>query len=257
MSRLIKLPNGLLDGTDLFNVVDIEELKGKQQNYLADKELVVGNIGHIPKILCDLIISIQTAEGLKWQGKIEDGIEKLSSGDLETILITIREETYGPRYYFEVECEHCKHPNKNQRINLDELEVTYMSLEDMLDKSKKVFTLPKSQLEVELKPIYLRDIFEVIKITKNKQNELITSVIALSLKRLGSKTKVTPKDVEELSMKDLMFLQERLTEVKLEGTIDTSIEITCSNCGKDFKSKLDVLSPDFLFPSKGSQSTNI
>ena len=92
---LIQLPNGLLDGSDLFNYAEIDELRGKQQNYLADKELVVGNIGHVPKILGDMVKSLQTKEGLAWKGKIEDGIQKLPSGDLETILIKIRENTYG------------------------------------------------------------------------------------------------------------------------------------------------------------------
>lgn len=251
---LIKLPNGLLDGGDLFDHVEIDELRGKQQNYLADRELVVQNVGHIPKILNDLVLAIQTKEGLKWGGNIEDGIQKLPSGDLETILIKIREKTYGERFYFEAVCPHCEHKNKDLRINLNELEMDVMPLEKMLDKSERVFKLP-SGVECEIKPVFLRDIFEVIKITKNKQNELITSVLALSLKRLGEITKVTTEDVAKLSMKDIMVLKEKLEKVKLEGTIDTEIETSCSSCGKDFTTKLDVFDPGFFDPSKGSMST--
>jgi hypothetical protein len=251
---LIQLPNGLLDGSDLFNYVEIDELRGKQQNYLADRELVVGNVGHIPKILTDLTLALQTKEGLKWGGNMEDAIQKLPSGDLETILLKIREKTYGERFYFEAVCPHCEHKNKDLRINLNELELDVMSLEKMLDKSERVFKLP-SGIECEIKPIFLRDIFEVIKITKNKQNELITSVLALSLKRLGDITKVTTDDVAKLSMKDIMGLKEKLEKVKLEGSIDTEIETSCTSCGKDFSTKLDVFDPSFFDPSKGSMST--
>lgn len=253
---LIQLPNGLLDGGDLFNYAEIDELRGRQQNYLADRELVVGNVGHIPKILADLTLSIQTKEGLKWGGNIEDAIQKLPSGDLETILIKIREKTYGERFYFEASCPHCEHVNKNLRVNLNELDLDVMSLEQMLDKSQKVFKLPHSQLECEIKPIFLRDIFEVIKITKNKQDKLITSILALSLKRLGDVTKVTTDDVDNLSMKDIMFLREKLENVKLEGSIDTEIEVSCSGCGKDFETKLDVFEPGFFDHTRGSMSTN-
>ena len=251
---LVQLPNGLLDGSDLFNYVEIDELRGKQQNYLADRELVVGNVGHIPKILTDLTLALQTKEGLKWGGNMEDAIQKLPSGDLETILLKIREKTYGDRFYFEAVCPHCEHKNKDLRINLNELELDVMSLEKMLDKSERVFKLP-SGIECEIKPIFLRDIFEVIKITKNKQNELITSVLALSLKRLGDITKVTTDDVAKLSMKDIMGLKEKLEKVKLEGSIDTEIETSCTSCGKDFSTKLDVFDPGFFDPSKGSMST--
>lgn len=251
---LVQLPNGLLDGSDLFNYVEIDELRGKQQNYLADRELVVGNVGHIPKILNDLVLALQTKEGLKWGGNIEDAVQKLPSGDLETILIKIREKTYGERFYFEAICPHCEHKNKDLRLDLDKLALDVMPLEKMLDKSEKVFKLP-SGLECEIKPIFLRDIFEVIKITKNKQSELITSVLALSLKRLGEVNKVTTDDVAKLSMKDIMVLKEKLEKVKLEGTIDTNIETSCSNCGKDFSTKLDVFDPGFFDLSKGSMST--
>lgn len=252
----IQLPNGLLDGSDLFNFVVIDELRGKQQNYLADRELVIGNVGHIPKILTDLILSIETQEGLKWNGQMEDAVYKLPSGDLELILLKIREKTYGERFYFEAVCNHCEHTNKNLRIDLNTLEVDVMSLEKMLDKSERVFKLPKSGQECEIKPIFLRDIFEVIKITRNKQSELITSVLALSLKRLGDSNKVTTKEVEGLAMADIMFLRDKLDKVKLEGSVDTEIETTCSNCGKDFTTKLDVFAPDFFDPTRGFMSTN-
>lgn len=252
----IQLPNGLLDGSDLFNFVVIDELRGKQQNYLADRELVLNNVGHIPKILCDLVLSVETEEGLKWAGNIEEAIYKLPSGDLEMILIKIREKTYGERFYFEAKCPHCETTNKNLRIDLNTLETDVFSIEQMLDKTERVFVLPSSQLEVEIKPIFLRDIFDVIKISKNKQNELITSVLALSLKRLGPNNKVKPEDVAALSMKDILALRDKLEKVKLEGTIDTEIESACTSCGKDFTTKLDVFGSDFFDPSKGLPSTN-
>jgi len=252
----IKLPNGLLDGSDLFNYAVIDELRGKQQNYLANRELVVGNIGHIPKILEDLVLSLETEEGLAWQGQIKEAIDKLSVGDLETILIKIREKTYGPRFYFEATCPNCETKNKNLRLDLNKLEVKHQSLEEMLDKSKRTFVLPASNLECEIKAIYLKDLFEVIKITKNKQDKIITSALALSIKRLGDKTKVTVEDVDNMSMKDILFLKDKLESVKVEGFIDTDIEHTCINCGTDFKTKLDVFSPDFFDPSKGSTNTN-
>jgi hypothetical protein len=252
---LLKLPNGLLDGADLFNYVEVDELRGKQQNYLVNVELVVNNIGHIPKILEDMILSLQTEQGLKWQGKISELVWKLPASDIETILIKIRENTYGPRFYHEAYCSHCNHLNKNLRLDLDTLEVEYMSVEDMT--KAKVVKLPKADVEVELKPLYLKDLFDVIKMTSSKKPEsLITTMIATSLKRIGPKSPVSFADVDNISVKDIMFLQDKIKDVKLDGSIDTNIEANCSECGKDFTAKLNLFEPSFFDPTKGSMNTN-
>jgi hypothetical protein len=251
---LIQLANGLLDGTDLFNYAEIDELRGKQQNYLVDKDLVIGNIGHVPKILEDLIVSLQTKEGLTWKGQIKDAVWKLYVGDIETILVKIRENTYGPRFYLEAQCPHCDTLNKNQRLDLDKLEIKFMSLEDLM--KPKVVMLPKAQVEVELKPLFLKDLFDLIKIPANHKNTLMTSILSLSIKRLGTKDKITSKDVEDLYASDLNYLREQAETMTLEGNIDSELEITCSNCNKDFKSKMDMYDARFFDHTKGSTTSS-
>lgn len=252
---LVKLPNGLLDGVDLFNYAEVDELRGKQQNYLVNRELVIGNIGHIPKILEDLVLSLQTKEGLVWKGKMPEAVQKLSSGDIETLLIKIRENTFGPRYYFEAECPHCESINRNLRLDLNSLEIAEFSLEERIQP--KVFVLPKSGKEIELKPLYLKDLFEVIKITTKKQDSLITSLATVSIKRLGDKNNITEKDVESLSAMDLIFIKEKVEETRLEGSIDTSIETTCKSCDKDFTSKLNCYEPSFFDHTRGSPTSSM
>lgn len=247
---LVELPNGLLDGSDLFDMVEVDELRGKQQNYLADRELVVGNIGHVPKILEDMVLSIQTKQGVPWKGKISEAIWKLPSSDIETILIKIRENTYGPKFYIEAECTHCGHKNKDLRLDLDQLKMDKLPTEE-LGKSKTT-VLPKSGQEVEFKPIYLKDLFEVIKISTKKQNSLVTSLAAVSLKRLGEKSPVTSEDVESMSARDLMHVSKTLENLTLEGKLDTDVIIDCAECSKEFTVKLNCLDPGFFDPSKGS-----
>lgn len=260
----IKLPNGLFDGGDLFNYAQIDELRGKQQNYLADRELVIGNIGHVPKILEDMIKSLETEEGIAWRGEMKDAITKLPSGDLETILVKVRENTYGPRYYFEYECPHCGHVNKNLKIELDKLEVDYMDLKEMM--KEKEIKLPKSKLKLKLKPTYLDDLFKIIQITKGKGDALVTSLLAVSVKMVGVPTKgedgktkyeyreMTKEDADDIPSSDLIFLQDKIQGMKMEGTIDTNIENTCENCEKDYEFKLNVYEPGFFDHSRGSTS---
>lgn len=250
----IKLPNGYIDGMDHFNIIQIDELRGKQQNYLSDKELVVGNIGHVPKLLEDLIKSLETEAGLPWKGDLKEVIYKLPAGDLETILIRIRQNTYGEKYYHEAECPHCKHMSKDLRIDLDKLEMQQMPLIELQDSKKRTFLLPKCNQEVELKPLYLKDLFDAVKVATGKQDELVTSTLALSIKRLGEKSKITPKDMNEIPVTDIMKLNEFAETIILEGSIDTDIQTECLNCKKEFSYKLNVYDPSFFFPTKGFKS---
>jgi len=251
---LIQLPNGLLDGVDLFNYCEIDELRGKQQNYLANAQLVVNNIGHVPKILGDMVLSFQTKEGLKWMGKMEEGLNKIPSGDIETILIKIRENTFGPRFYHEAICFHCGHHHKQLRLDLDKLTLDAVSVKDMMEPKK--VKLPKCGKEVELRPQYMKDLFTAIKIQVDGQDKLVTESIKLSVKTIDNKL-AAGDDIESIPISDLHFLNTEAENIKLEGTIDTTIEITCANCEKDFKVRLNPLRPDFFSPTGGSLSMNI
>jgi hypothetical protein len=254
---LIELPNGLLDGPDLFNFAEVDELRGKQQNYLINRELVVNNVGHVPKILEDLVKALQTKEGLSWRGDIKDAIQKLPAGDLETILIRIRQNTFGERFYHQAQCPHCNNTDKDLRLDLDKLELTKMSLEELMDKAKRTIKLKKCGLEVELKPYYLRDLFDAIKIATGNHDALVTGTLALSIKRIGENSKVTPKDLEDIPSADIAQLNEFAETVKLEGSIDTEIINECSACKKEFSSKLNCYDPTFFSPTKGFKSTTI
>lgn len=254
---LIHLPNGLIDGGDHFDHAEVDEIRGKQQNYLADKDLIVGNIGHIPKILEDLVLNLQTKEGLKWGGNMKEAIYKLSSGDLEAILVKIRENTYGARFYYEAKCSHCDHVNKDIRIDLDKLEVDRMTAADLMNKESRTVTLPKSGKVVEFKPLYLKDLFALIKITSQSTDQLITSSVSLFIKRIDDKTQITSQDIAEMAATDIQFLNEQAMTIKLEGSIDTNITNECDKCKKEFDTKLNVYDPAFFGPTKGYRTTNI
>lgn len=247
---LIELPNGFVEGQDWFNYAEIEELKGKQQNYLANRELVVGNLGHISKILEDLVVCFQTKEGVTWKGKISDAISRIPIGDIDTLLVKIREKTFGSRYYYEAECTNCSHLNKNLRIDLDKLEIKKLDIKDLIEE--KSITLPKSGSKIVLKPLYLKDLYSLIKISTDKKDKLITEIIALSIKSLNSETKNIAEQVENLSVSDISNLQEQLENVKIEGNIDTDLDITCSKCNKDFKSKINCYDVSFFVHTRGS-----
>lgn len=252
----VTLPNGLLDGQDLFNVAIIGELTGKQQDYLVDRKLVEGNIGHIPKILEDMVISLETKEGLQWRGQIKDAIQKIPSSDLVTLMVKIRENTFGPKYYFESRCPHCDHKNRNLRLDLDKLKITKYPIKKMQDDAHRTVKLPKSEKTVVFKALYMKDLFTAVKIATKEEERLLSSSIALAIESIDGDKKVDAESVRSLPLMDIKFLQEKLEEVKLEGEIDIDIDNNCEECKKDFSQQLNVYDPDFFSLTRGFKSTN-
>lgn len=251
---LVKLPNGIIDGADYFNTVEIGELLGKHQNYLVDKQLVEGNIGHVEKLLSELILSLQTEQGNKWQGELSKLLWMLPASDLETILIKIRENTFGPEFFFESTCDHCGAKQPEQKLMLDGLEIEHLDSTKLQEIKQKEIILPKSGKKIIPKPIYLKDLFTVIKVNKGKGDRLMTTLSSLSIESIDGKSPITEADIGELPAKDINFIRNQLEEADIEGSIDTTIEQECVSCEKEFDTKLNVFDPDFFDPSKATQA---
>ena len=122
-----KLPNGFVHKDKLYNILELEELTGKQQNYLINTKYK-SHIQHIQPILNDLVVDIKSEDGesLLSEIKKEDIILKtLPIEDIQFILVKLREISYGSQYYFDkaqCKCPHCE-KSGNYKLELDSLEI--------------------------------------------------------------------------------------------------------------------------------------
>jgi hypothetical protein len=243
---IIELPCGLLKDGVVYDHVKISEIRGKQQNYLVDTELVTDNFGHVPKLLSELVSDFQTKQGMPANVPASEAIWKLPTEDIEVILIRIREATYGPNFAVPTICIHC---GKEQLKKLDLRELGIKCLPDKAIRSK-VIKLPKSGIEAEVKLLYLKDLFELYTNIKKKGTSLYTATAYLSIARLADKTVITPEDLEMLPVTDIQLIEQ--TYLDLRGAIDLMITHTCEakKCGKDYDNPLGVLDPNFFARSQ-------
>jgi len=241
---IIELPCGIIHDDKIYDRVRIKELTGRQQNYLVDMELVADSLGHVPKLLEDLTADYQTAEGLPLDMPVKEAIWRLSSEDVEFILLKIREATYGPVMALPVACPHCGLQQTN-RIDLDKLEVVQLS--DKTVRTKKV-ELPKSEQTAEVKLLYLRDLFSLYKVLRDGSKQLYTGTLTLSVAKLGEKDEITEDDLLDLPVSDLQKIEEAFTA--LRGSLDTTITHECSGCKQDFDTPLPVMDPSFFVQSQ-------
>ena len=241
---IIELPCGLLKDGVVYDMVKVNELRGKQQNYLVDAELTTNNFGHVPKLLSDLLSDFQTKEGMPANIVPSEAIWQIPSEDLEVLLIKIREATYGPNFAMPSICLHCG-KQQLKKIELNKLEIK--KLANKAVRTKKL-TLPKSGKEAEVKLLYLKDLFELYKDVQDKKHELFTSTTFRSLKNLGGKSPITADDLDDLPVTDIQLIVEEY--MNLRGSIDLMITHTCDSCGKEFQNPLGVMDPLFFVQSQ-------
>lgn len=241
---LVELPCGILHEGEVYDRVIVQELTGRQQDYLVDMDLVADNIGHIPKLLEDLVSDFQTAEGQPLKMDHKEAIWSLTVEDVDFILIKIRELTYGPNYAMHVACPHCGRQQR-KAVALDKLETK--GLKDKKARTKTI-KLPKSEEEAVIRLMYLQDLFNLYKILRESKHELYTASLALSVEKIGENEEITPEDLKDVKIVDLRAIEDAWQDLK--GEIDTTIVHDCDGCEEEFPTALPVADPSFFVQSQ-------
>lgn len=240
----IKLSHGVLfDGT-LYQTAYLNEITGKQQNYLVNTKYK-SPIDHIEHLLFDLLSDLKDDSNTSILPKVDKRhlITKLMQiQDIQILLVKLREISFGDDYYFEnIKCPHCEAKN-SAMIKLSSLEMkTYPKPE------KLVHMLPKSKHEIEYKPMDLSDLKRLGSDQERLLNNHVTETVLTILKRLGDKCELTAHDVEALPALDNKFIADN---APVHDHIDDVITHECNSCGKDFDFNLGEMTPDFFALSR-------
>jgi hypothetical protein len=236
MSRL-ELPNGIKKDGKLYKFAHLEEMTGKQQDYLVNQKYK-SQLDHIEPILADLVTKIETAEGEALDLNINKVItEVMQIEDVAFLLVKLREVTFGDRHIFEKkECPHCE---KKQDI------LVYLNELGIIDGDTdiKPVMLPKKKVEAQYKPLNFKGLRSYLLNAKTVIDEVTTSTLSMIVKSIGEDEDITIDKIKALPALDLK-------EIKLKtpkyNEIDTKITHACTGCGKDFDVDMEVFSSDFL-----------
>lgn len=236
------LPNGVnLDGK-LYNIVELDEIRGKHQNMLVNPNPKTP-IDHIEPILSDLILDLHTVESESIFPAISRKdlvLNKLPIQDIQFLLIKVREISYDKQYHMKLECNHCKAEN-NAKLDLSTLAV--FPRKDKIQPAEQI--LPKEQIPFGYGHMSLSHLVKLALQDEKSDfmKEMTTSLTSYMLTNLGDNAKVQPSDLDNLKGSDLNYIRDNAPEL---AQIDMEVEHTCSSCGKDFKQELPVMAADFL-----------
>ncbi len=238
---IFELPCGFLapEG-DLITEVKIREITGVEEDMLAAKHIPGGK-----KITQLLANCLERLGPMTDKPMLVRCARDLLIGDRSFLMMAIRRVTLGDDFPFTKECPKCEKESL-YRVNLGELEVRKMPdpkkrvYEDTLPSGKKARWHCMSGKEEEI---------------LNKAGPMDTLSISL-LARLDSINggPVILPMLKAMGMADREFLRERFDEC--EGGIDTTLQLTCPACGKEFEDQLDPGQTGFFFPSRILKRSN-
>lgn len=240
------LPNGVTLAGKLYNLVEIDEIRGKHQNMLVNPSPKTP-IDFLEPILQDIILDLTdtSSESILSQVSKKDLIlHKLPIQDIQFILIKLREISYGADYLMKLNCTHC------DAVNNAKLDLSALTISERVDKiaEDKMF-LPKDKTPFKYRPLSLVHLLKMA--VQDGQTdftkEMLTCLTSYMLESLGDNHNVQPRDLEDLKGSDLNYIRDNVPTLP---EIDMKVEHTCGSCGKDFEQELPVLAADFLLHTR-------
>lgn len=236
------LPNGVIHDGKLFNIIELDEIRGKHQNMLVNPNPKTP-IDFIEPILTDLILDLSNSDSESIFPQVTKKhltLHLLPIQDIQYILVKVREISYGKDYLMNLNCTHCDEKN-NAKLDLSTLSVS--ARQDKIGEAEMV--LPKEGIEFRYKPMNLATLLKMA--MQDGQSDftksMLTSLTSFMLERLGEKQNPSPADLDNLRGSDLNYIRDNMPVLP---EIDMKVEHTCTACQKDFEQELPVLAADFL-----------
>ena len=192
------------------------------------------------KALISRIISDTLAEG--------EG-HALTQADRLAMMLFVRRITNGDVYHLGNEqrrCPACRKQNAPQHINLSNA-INIKSSPNPMGRLVEV-TLPRSQVKAKIKVLSAQGesaIGQLVRRSKENRKDLRSLVTLVHIESLDDKP-IAVNDpeslrlVKSLSSVDRDFIRQVYN--KIEGSIDTELEMTCQNlaCGREWKTDIDI-----------------
>jgi hypothetical protein len=236
MSRL-ELPNGIKKDGKLYKFAYLEEMTGKQQDYLVSKKYK-SPLDHIVPVLGDLVTKIETSDGDELKLDMKQVIsEVMQIEDVTFLLVKLREVTFGDRHVFEKkECTHCQ-KKQDVLVYLNELDIISG------DAEIKPTELPSNQVQAHYKPLNFKGLRSYLLNAEEVLEEITTATLWMIVDKIGEDNEITLDKIKALPAKDLKQIKQNTPKYH---EIDTRITHKCNNCGEDFEFDMEVFGSDFL-----------
>lgn len=231
---LVYLPCGFLDDAgELHDRAELREMRGHEEDILMTSK--VSSVEKITQIIGNCLTKLGTITD---RAVLQAAAGKLTIADRVVIVLNLRCLSLKPEYEFEITCPRCSQSNP-AKVALDDLDVWPPQ-----DRRLREYTvnMPSGQSAV-VKIMTAEDELRLDRLGREKDQ--VSLALLARIRSLNGKVP-TLADVKDLGIRDRCHIRDQYE--RIEGGVDTDIEIRCPACRHEFKSTIDVGQPSFFFP---------
>lgn len=237
MFDVVELLCPIIDNGKVYSQVELREITGYEEDILFNRNSKLSMGRRLAKVIENCIVKIQDISD---RSQIERLTQKLALSNVWYLLLRLRILSIGDEYGFEVVCPNCQTKFK-RFVRLSELEYKKGNYKDENGIS---VNLTDGRVVV-LKPEVLGDDHAWVSIEARQDvasHIIYGRVFSINGQRVGL------EDIKKLSMKDRNILRRAIED--MEGGIDDSVEVECSECSNEFVATLEFAGRDFFMPVK-------
>jgi len=234
---VFELPCGYIDPdtNELHTQIEVHEITGHEEDMLASRQ-----IQSMAKLTLLLSGCLKRVGSITDPHKIARIVKELTSGDRVFTLFAIRRVTLGDEFPVREICPRCGVKGLFM-INLAE----DMEIRPMADPMKRVYDvgLPSGKT-VRFRVSSGHDEERTAKIRRSgKDADAISQALLMRIELLEGE-QPTLEVVKSLGMRDRRYLNQQYQ--KVEGGVDTKLELQCAACDHEWEKDLDVAASGFF-----------
>lgn len=177
----------------------------------------------------------------------DDTLRRLTTADRDYLLLQSNILTFGDGETclktFSSRCSHCQSINEVTVDLMSEIEVRYLQDDEPTEftiQVPKPIVLPGGEeaTEVVIRLPLGMDIEACAPTAKKNVSQALTSLLRIVTKRIGSRTTITNKVFESMSLKNRQFIGKELSNHAYGPKF--SFEVICDGCGEEFITRLPI-----------------
>lgn len=259
---VFELPNAICtDHGQWVREIELAEMTGEEEDILADQTRVVGKgklARRADQRMTEILsrCTVRMGDWTRPDGKdrfnapnfFVKAWENAYTNDRAFSIIKLRQVSLGDTMRIEETCPACNKELKRVVIDLNDLEAHPIEFEVACQTRRKV-VLPKSQHVVTWRAFTGKDEVLLEEIQATRKGDILSAVLQARVVEVNNLPVPNVLEyVQRMSQRDRRFLSQHIDES--EGGLDTSVSITCDNCGHEFSRQLNVGHKSFFFPSE-------
>lgn len=234
--------------TVLYDKVTLREMTGHEEDILSNDSVDIND--RLYKILgrcIEQLESTETGRVITDKKRLAESVNGMLMSDIITLLLRLRQVSLGDKISFKIRCPECK-TAQSKVFDLKKLEYVPMK-GDRKNRLREYKTSRGHLVHWQMMDGARQRAVDALQEKKSKQNKATKALMRRLLTVDG--VPVTLEGLKDLPMKERLEIRDQFDE---EGGIDTTVNVTCTACGIDFVTDMEVTGKGFFTPTGSSEN---